>query len=83
LRAAGLASPRLGLLPTVTLGIAWLLGPGGLAQEVVILMNGTPVAVNLIVLSVRCQLFEGYVATLVLISTLGTILTMNLWVVIL
>jgi len=46
-------------------------------------MNGTPVAVNLIVLSVRCQLFEGYVATLVLISTLGTILTMNLWVVIL
>ena len=77
--AAGLASIRLVLLPAITLGFAWLLGIRGLEREVAVLMNGTPMAVNMIVLSARYRFFEEEIATTILVSTVGAIITMNLW----
>jgi predicted permease len=50
-----------------------------LPREVVVLMNGTPIAVNLIVLSARYRFFEEEMATLILISSVGALITMNLW----
>jgi hypothetical protein len=80
LKAAGLASLRLLLLPALTALFAWLWGLGPAAREVAVLMNGTPIAVNMIVLSARYRFFEPEVATLILLSTLGALFTMNLWV---
>lgn len=79
-QAAALSSLRLLFLPALTFLFAWLweLGPG--AREVAVLMNGTPIAVNMIVLSARYRFFEEKIATLILISTLGALFTMNLWV---
>ncbi len=75
----GLASLRLVHLPALTLGFAALLGLESLPREVVVLMNGTPIAVNLIVLSARYRFFEEEMATLILISSVGALITMNLW----
>jgi predicted permease len=75
----GLASLRLVHLPALTLGFATLLGLESLPREVVVLMNGTPIAVNLIVLSARYRFFEEEMATLILISSVGALITMNLW----
>ncbi len=79
LRAVGLASLRLVLLPAITLAFAFLLGLDPLPREVSVLMNGTPIAVNLIVLSARYRFFEEEMATLILISSVGALITMNLW----
>lgn len=79
-QAAGLASLRLFFLPALTFLFVWLWGLGPAAREVAVLMNGTPIAVNLIVLSARYRFFQPEMATLILVSTLGALFTMNLWV---
>lgn len=42
-------------------------------------MNGTPIAVNTIVLSHRYRFHEEEIAPLILVSSLGSLLTLNLW----
>jgi predicted permease len=45
----------------------------------VVLMNGMPVAVPLLVLSKRYDFHRETVASLVLISSAGSALTLNVW----
>lgn len=78
-KALGIVALRLVLLPAVTLGFSRLLGLSPLSREVAVLMNGTPIAVNLIVLSARYRFFEEEVATMILLSSVGALVTMNLW----
>ena len=77
--AFGMASLRLLLLPGLTLMLSLALGLDPLSREVAVLMNGTPVAVNMIVLSARYGFFPEEMAALILASSLGAIVTMNLW----
>ena len=79
-QAAALASLRLLFLPALTFLFAWWWDLGPAAREVAVLMNGTPIAVNMLVLSARYRFFEEKIAALILISTLGALFTMNLWV---
>ena len=81
IKALGIASLRLLLLPAVTLAFSYILGLSPLAREVAVLMNGTPIAVNMIVLSARYRFFEEEMATMILLSSVGALLTMNLWTV--
>ncbi|MCX7750792.1 MAG: AEC family transporter [Candidatus Bipolaricaulota bacterium] len=79
LSAVGLAAPRLLLLPALTLlATAWA-GLSPLEGSVLVVMNGTPIAVNTIVLSSRYRFHEERIAPLILVSSLGSLLTLNLW----
>jgi malonate transporter and related proteins len=77
--AAGLALLRLALLPLLALGAAALAGLTGLERTTAVLMNGVPVAVSLLVLSERYGFHRETIASLVLISSAGGALTLNLW----
>lgn len=77
--AAALALLRLVLLPLAALAVAALAGLGGLERTIVVLMNGMPVAVSLLVLSERYDFHQETIASLVLISSAGSALTLNVW----
>lgn len=82
-RAAALALLRLAILPLAALGIATLAGVGGLERTIVVLMSGMPVAVSLLVLSERYDFHRETIASLVLLSSCGSAVTLNLWMAIL
>lgn len=77
--AAGLALLRLGLLPLLALGAASLAGLGGMERTTAVLMNGMPVAISLLVLSERYGFYAETIASLVLLSSVGSAVTLNLW----
>ena len=77
--AAALSVLRLALLPLLALGVTAALGVRGLERDTAVLMHGMPVAVSLLVLSERYDLYPQAVASLVLVSSLGAALTLNLW----
>jgi len=81
--AAGLALLRLVLLPLAALAVADLAGLAGLERTTVVLMSGMPVAVSLLVLSERYDFHAETIASLVLLSSLGSALTLNLWLLLL
>ena len=63
--------------------IALLVGAGVLARATGVLMSGMPVAVSLLVLSERYDFHAETIASLVLLSSLGSALTLNLWLLLL
>ena len=81
--AAGLALLRLVLLPLAALAVAEFAGLAGLERTVSVLMSGMPVAVSLLVLSERYDFHPGTIASLVLLSSVGSALTLNLWLLLL
>ena len=81
--AAGLALLRLVLLPIAALAVANLAGLTGLERTTAVLMNGMPVAVSLLVLSERYGFHAETIASLVLLSSVGSALTLNIWLMIL
>lgn len=81
--AAALAFLRLVLLPLAALGFAALAGLGGPEGTVVVLMSGMPVAVSLLVLSERYDFHVETVSSLVLISSAGGAVTLNIWLILL
>jgi predicted permease len=81
--AAGLALLRLALLPLVTLPFVAALGLPALERSTAVLMNGMPVAVSLLVLSERYGFYPETIASLVLLSSAGGALTLNLWLMLL
>lgn len=81
--AAGLALLRLVLLPLAALALAEAAGLTGLERTTAVLMNGMPAAVSLLVLSERYDFHPETIASLVLLSSAGSALTLNLWLMIL
>ena len=79
LPALGLSLTRLLVLPALTLLVVALVGVPPLEGAVLVIMNGTPIAVNTIVLSERYGFHRERIAPLILISSLGAVLTLNLW----
>jgi predicted permease len=53
------------------------------AADAVALMSGMPVAVSLLVLSERYDFHAETIASLVLLSSVGSALTLNLWLLLL
>lgn len=77
--ALGLGSLRLLLLPGITLLVALALGLPPLERQVLVFLHGTPIAVNMIVLSQRYRFQPELIGTVVLVSSLGSLLTLSLW----
>jgi len=81
--AAGLALLRLALLPLLGFGVAALFGLAGLERATAVLMNGMPVAVSLLVLSERYAFYQETIASLVLLSSIGSAVTLPIWLAVL
>ena len=70
---------RMLLLPLIALGIISLFQPGELEGTVMVLMHATPMAMATIVLSERYQFYEDTILSLMLISSVGAAVYMNVW----
>jgi predicted permease len=82
-QALKLSLLRMVFLPAVAFMITVLLGVTGVEGAVVVLMHGMPIAVSMIVLSERYDFFKETVASLILISSLGAALHLNIWLLLL
>jgi len=74
-----LSGVRLAVLPAITFLVAWLLGLSCLERTVLVLLNASPVAVNMVVLSHRYGFRTREVGSLALLTSAGAIVTMALW----
>ena len=82
-KASGLSLLRIVFLPTLALLTLLLFDLPTMSRSVVVLMHGMPVAVSLSVLSERYDFYKETIASLTLISSLGAIIYLNIWLFIL
>jgi hypothetical protein len=82
-KAFGLSLLRIVFLPTLALALLTLFNLPSMEHSVLVLMHGMPVAVSLSVLSQRYNFFKETIASLTLISSVGAIIYLNIWLAIL
>lgn len=82
-KAFGLSLLRIVFLPTLTLATLTLFNLPSTEHSVLVLMHGMPVAVSLSVLSQRYNFHKEIFASLTLISSVGAIIYLNIWLIIL
>jgi len=78
-KAFGLSLLRIVFLPTLVLATLTLFILPSMERSVLVLMHGMPVAVSLSVLSQRYDFYKETVASLTLISSVGAIVYLNIW----
>jgi len=78
-KAFKLSLLRMVFLPVVALLATVAFGVPDLEMSILVLMHGMPVAISMIVLSERYDFFKETIASLILISSLGAGLYLNLW----
>jgi predicted permease len=81
--AFGLSLLRIFFLPTLTLITISFFKLPSMDQSVIVLMNSMPVAVSLSVLSERYNFYRETIASLTLISSVGAIIYLNIWLLLL
>jgi malonate transporter len=74
---------RIVFLPLVALLTTMLFNLHDVERSTLILMHGMPVAISMIVLSERYDFYKETIASLILISSLGAGLYLNLWLLLL
>jgi malonate transporter len=82
-KALKLSMLRIVFLPIVAFLTTTLFDLSTLERSTLILMHGMPVAISMIILSERYNFFKETVASLILISSLGAGLYLNLWLLLL
>lgn len=70
---------RMVFLPAIALLTTTFFDLSGLERPTLILMHGMPVAISMMVLSQRYNFFKETIASLILVSSLGAGLYLNLW----
>ena len=81
--AFGLSLLRIIFLPTLALATLTLFNLPTMEHSMLVLMHGMPVAVSLSVLSERYDFYKETIASVTLISSLGAIVYLNIWLFIL
>ena len=81
--AFGLSLLRIMFLPTLALATLTLFNLPSTSNSLLVLMNAMPVAVSLSVFSQRYNFYKETVASLTLISSVGAIIYLNIWLTIL
>jgi predicted permease len=69
---------RLLVSPLLAFGLAWLLGLSDLSMRVVVLEASMPTAVNMVLYSLEFDARPGFVAGVVVVSTLLSLATLTL-----
>jgi predicted permease len=82
-RAFELSLLRIMFLPIVALLTTMLFNLPEVERAVLVLMHGMPVAISMIVLSERYDFYKETIASLILVSSLGAGLYLNLWLLLL
>jgi malonate transporter len=72
---------RMIFLPAVAFLTVRLLGLTGVEGSVLVIMNGTPVAISMIVLSERYDFYKETIVSLILVSSLSAVVILNLWLI--
>ena len=79
--ALGTALLKLLALPALVLVVAhWGLGLGGLALQVVVLMAALPTGSNALIFAQRYRVLEAEATTAIVLSTVGYVATVSLWI---
>jgi len=78
-KAFGLSLLRIVFLPTLVLATLTLFNLSSMESSVLVLMHAMPVAVSLSVLSQRYNFCKETIASLTLISSVGAIVYLNIW----
>ena len=74
---------RMLFLPIVAVLVTNLLELPSLESSILVLMHGMPVAISMLVLSERYDFHKETIASLILISSLGAAVYLNLWLLLL
>jgi hypothetical protein len=82
-RAFQLALLRMLLLPVVALLITMFFDLPSVERSALVLMHGMPVAISMIILSERYDFYKETIASLILVSSLGAGVYLNLWLLLL
>ena len=82
-RAFKLSMLRIIFLPAVALVTTRLITLPDMENSILVLMHGMPVAISMIVLSERYDFYQETIASLILISSIGAALYLNLWLLVL
>ncbi len=82
-KAFKLSLLRIVFLPIVALLTTMLFNLHDVERSILILMHGMPVAISMIVLSERYDFYKETIASLILISSLGAGVYLNLWLLLL
>ncbi|MCX8183189.1 MAG: AEC family transporter [Crenarchaeota archaeon] len=80
--AFGLSLLRILVLPTISLFTSLLIGLQPLERTVLIIMHSVPLAVSTVILSDRYDFHREIVSTIVLLSSLGASIYLNIWLLI-
>jgi predicted permease len=70
-------------LPLVAIGIAAFFNLSRMYIATLVIMHSVPVGVSMIVLSERYNVYKETIALLILVSSLGAAIYLNLWLLIL
>jgi len=76
--SSALAAVKLLLPPAVALGLSWLLGLDGITRSVLILQASMPTAVNGLLVARQFDARPDLVASTLMLSTLGSVLTISI-----
>ncbi|NIO37853.1 hypothetical protein GTO27_09145 [Candidatus Bathyarchaeota archaeon] len=82
-KAFKLSLLRIVFLPIIAFLSTSLFQLSGIERPTLILMHGMPVAISMIVLSERYNFYKATIASLILISSLGAGIYLNLWLLLL
>jgi predicted permease len=74
---------RILLLPSIALLVVYWLGMSKIEGSIIVLMHSMPLAISMMVLSHRYDFNQETIASLIMLSSLGAIVYLNLWVLIL
>jgi predicted permease len=74
---------RMILLPVIAIGSSAVFDMQGIQKSILVLMHSMPIAISMIVLSERYNFYKEVIASLILISSIGAGIYLNVWLMIL
>jgi predicted permease len=78
-KALTLSLLRIIILPIVALLITKMFNLPNIERTILVLMHSVPVAISMIILSERYEFFKDIIASLILISSIGAAVYLNIW----
>ncbi len=78
-KALELSLLRIVFLPLIAVGVSMLLDVRNIARATLVIMHAVPVAISMMVLSERYDFYKETIASLILVSSLGAGIYLNLW----
>jgi len=78
-KALELSLLRIVFLPLIAVFVSMLLDVKNIARATLVVMHAVPVAISMIVLSERYDFYKETIASLILVSSLGAGIYLNLW----